>query len=91
MRPDKKKTRHHDSRKAAARAKQKADGEPSKDRKQVGVEKACQEEEEEERGLRRREIKSNWGKYDMPLSSEEEEGQVKTGQDFNEAVRNASE
>jgi len=84
MRPDKKKIRHHDSRKREAAAKGKL---------AVGDKKECfKKKGGEGEGADRSQLPSNWSKYDLPSSdSESNDDDGATGQDFNYVLQNASE
>ena len=83
MRPDKKKVRHHDSRKKAAEAKRKAaDKEGGKQTPQsqpADARGSRQNLEEEDRPaspseFSKRNITSNWTKYEIPSSDDESGG-----------------
>ena len=111
MRPDKKKTRHHDSQKCANKAKlkaaEKARKAPNKSEKAIkGLEEGAnnsgtRDSEVHDSGVHavdgrdvsdssysKRQVTSNWTKYEIP-SSDEEEGAV-TGPDFHFVLENSS-
>ncbi len=89
MRPDKKKTRHHDSRKREAAAKSKLAGESSSsaatkakgkgsssDRAPEEEEGSHSEEKQEDVGddrYSKRKVQSNWTKYEIPSSEGEDD------------------
>ncbi len=90
MRPDKKKTRHHDSRKREAAAKSKlagessssaaakAKGKGSSDRAPEDEEGSHSEEKQEDVGddrYSKRKVQSNWTKYEIPSSEGEDGGE----------------
>ncbi len=98
MRPDKKKTRHHDSRKREAIAKEKiAKSKNPHDTGRKGAETAQAAEVgptgDDDGRYSKRNICSNWTKYEV--SSEDEEsgsddvGHSMTGEDFNYVLQNA--
>ena len=110
MRPDKKKVRHHDSKKSEAKAKAKlgqkaaaaakSGGNSSSSHKQdsdgaaaaaVAAAAAAAPQDQERSEFGRRNIVSNWTKYELPSSEEEYDSDenAKTGQDFNFVIQNA--
>ena len=85
MRPDKKKVRHHDSRKKAEEAKRKAAdkgrGKPTPQSQPADVRGSQQNLEEGDRDraastseFGKRNITSNWTKYEIPSSDDDESG-----------------
>ncbi len=101
MRPDKKKNRHHDSLKCEAKAKQKAAEKAKKEQKQARPKQPAQPEaatvpevthQGGDRLYSKRNISSNWTKYEIPSSDEEDaaEAHLATGPDFNFVLESAS-
>ena len=92
MRPDKKKTRHHDSRKREAKAKGKLE-EKEKGKGKQTEERERREENEgegkEDTRYGRRNVESNWTKYEISSEEEDEEEMARTGEDFEYALQSA--
>lgn len=86
MRPDKKKTRHHDSMKCEAKAKQKAAEKAKKETKGQTTKVTDDDTTTEDEKL-----PSNWAKYELPPSDEEDDDDiVATGADFQFVLDNSS-
>ncbi len=102
MRPDKKKNRHHDSVKCENKAKAKlADKAKKEGKKQCpdnskgpandgGVNTDLPHAPPEQGEFQRRQVTSNWTKYEIPSSSEDEADVAATGPEFNFVLENAS-
>ena len=94
MRPDKKKTRHHDSVKCENKAKAKAAEKAKKEGKtsnktQEKSEKPSTSTQFVQSEYQNRKVESNWTKYEIP-SSEDENEIAATGPDFQFVLENAS-
>ena len=104
MRPDKKKVRHHDSRKSEAKAKSKQAAVAAKKPNSSSSAResparevsdseddAGEKEEEAESRFGKRNVSSNWTKYEIPSSGDEGEESAMTGEDYNDVLQAASE
>ena len=98
MRPDKKKTRHHDSLKCEAKAKQKAAEKAKKEQKAQGpkakpsptVEPTPSSSSSQDPDFySHRKVASNWTKYEIP-SDEDSDAETATGLDFNFVLENSA-
>ena len=95
MRPDKKKVRHHDSRKREEKAKAKASSSepskaPSKNQSPPPRDGDVDDNSEEvDARYKKRSVSNNWTKYEIPSSSEDDEGPAMTGEDFNVVLQGA--